>query len=131
MTVYKVGGLVDGKEPREAEIALFHSKSIPIDTVNVLESKGNFIGGGASGLVERLESGDVVKTAWTGRPTESDCKREIAIEAWVYDRLGAHRRLVPLKHWDPASSTLTLEYMPHGTLKEYVTKKWTGHITSP
>lgn len=42
------------------------------------------------------------------------------IEAQVYDRLGAHRRLVRRKHWDPASFTLTLDYMPHGTLKEYV-----------
>ncbi|RSL79853.1 hypothetical protein CDV31_017170 [Fusarium ambrosium] len=117
-----LGGLSDGNGPREAETALFNSKPIPINTVNILESKGDFIGGGATGLVERLESGDVVKTAWTGRPTESDCKQEIAIEAQVYDRLGAHRRLVQLKHWDPVSSTLTLEYMPHGTLKEYVTK---------
>ncbi|KAG5801286.1 hypothetical protein H9Q74_012228 [Fusarium xylarioides] len=119
---HSLGGLNDRNMPREAETARFDSKAIPTDTVNVLDSKGDFIGGGTTGLVERLESGDVVKTAWTGRPTELDCKREIAIEAQIYDRLGAHRRLVPLKHWDPASSTLTLEYMPHGSLKEYVTK---------
>lgn len=99
------------------------------ETIIVLDSKGDLVGGGATGLVERLESGDVVKTAWTGRPTEADCKAEIAIEARIYDRLGPHQRLVQLKHWSPASSTLTLEYMPHGTPKEYITKN--GQDISP
>lgn len=88
--------------------------------VNIIEGKGEFLGGGATGLVELLDSGDVVKSPWTGRPTALDCKREMAIEGRIYKRLGAHPRLVPLKHWDPVSYALTLEYMPHGNLKEYV-----------
>jgi serine/threonine protein kinase len=46
----------------------------------------------------------------------------MAIEAQIYERLGAHPRLVQLKHWDPVDHTLTLEYMPHGNLREYVKK---------
>jgi len=82
-----------------------------------------------TGLVERLASGDVIKSPWTGRPTASDCRQEMAIEARIYERLGAHPRLVPLKHWDPVDHTLTLEYMPHGNLKEYV--KEHGQNISP
>ncbi|KAI0529775.1 kinase-like domain-containing protein [Xylaria digitata] len=89
---------------------------------NIIEAKGEFLGGGATGLVERLKSGDVIKSPWTDRPTASDCRQEMAIEAQIYKRLGAHPRLVQLKHWDPVDHTLTLEYMPHGSLLEYVKK---------
>jgi len=89
------------------EMVMINGKPIPINEINVREGKGDFIGGGATGLVERLKSGDVVKSPWTGRPTESDCKREMAIEAQIYQRLGAHTRLVQLKHWDPFNYVLT------------------------
>lgn len=88
---------------------------------NIIQGKGQFLGGGATGLVERLESGDAIKSPWTGRPTALDCREEIVIEARIYQRLGVHPRLVKLKHWDPVDYTLTLEYMPHGNLKEYIT----------
>lgn len=91
-------------------------------TVNIIKGKGEFLGGGATGLIERLDSGDVVKSPWTGRPTASDCRREMAIEAQIYERLGAHPRLVQFKHWDPVGHVLTLEFMPNGNLKEYVRK---------
>lgn len=92
------------------------------EQVNIIQGKGDFLGGGATGLVERLTNGDVVKSPWTGRPTESDCRKEMTIEAQIYERLGAHPRLVTFKHWDPVGHTLTLEHMPHGNLKEYVEK---------
>lgn len=97
--------------------------------VNVIEGKGEFLGGGATGLVERLDSGDVIKSAWTGNPTESDCRREMTIEAQIYERLGVHPRLVAFKHWDPVNHALTLEYMPNGNLKQYVQKH--GQDISP
>ncbi|KAI3396846.1 hypothetical protein diail_11618 [Diaporthe ilicicola] len=100
------------------------------ENVNIIEGKGDFLGGGATGLVERLESGDVIKSPWTGRPTASDCRQEMAIEAQIYERLGAHPRLVQLKHWDPVDCTLTLEYMPHGNLREYVEKHGQNISTS-
>ncbi|KAI6082692.1 kinase-like domain-containing protein [Hypoxylon rubiginosum] len=88
--------------------------------VNIIQPKGNFLGGGSTGLVEHLESGDVIKSPWTGHPT--NCRQEMAIEAQIYERLGEHPRIVQLKCWDPVDHTLTLEYMPHGNLKEYVKK---------
>ena len=91
--------------------------------------KGDFIGGGTTGLVERLKSGDAVKSPWTGRPSALDCRQEMAIEAQIYKRLGAHPRLLQLKHWDPVDYSLTLEYMPNGSLKEYVQKH--GQEISP
>ncbi|KAJ8129564.1 hypothetical protein O1611_g4067 [Lasiodiplodia mahajangana] len=90
--------------------------------ISVILGKGDFLGGGATGLVERLQSGDVIKSPWTGRPTESDCRHQMVIEAQIYQRLGPHPRLVQLKHWDPVDCTLTFEYMPHGNLLEYVEK---------
>ncbi|KAJ8120701.1 hypothetical protein ONZ43_g2655 [Nemania bipapillata] len=99
------------KEPEELE-----------EDINVIAGKGEFIGGGVTGLVERLKSGDAIKSPWTGRSTESDCRQDMMIEAQIYKRLGAHPRLVQLKHWDPVDHTLTMEYMPHGNLKEYVKK---------
>lgn len=97
--------------------------------VNVIEGQGEFLGGGATGLVERLDSGDVIKSPWTGCPTASDCRHEMAIEAQIYERLGAHPRLVQFKHWDPVDHTLTLEYMPNGNLKKYVQRH--GQDISP
>ena len=49
------------------EIAITKTEeSAPIGRVehNKIKSKGEFISGGASGLVERLPSGDAVKSAW-------------------------------------------------------------------
>jgi serine/threonine protein kinase len=91
-------------------------------TANIIEGKGEFLDGGTTGLVERLVSGDVVKSAWTGRPTASDCRQEMAIEAQIYKKLGEHPRLVRFKHWDPVDSALTLEFMPNGNLKKYIQK---------
>lgn len=99
------------------------------ENANIIQGKGEFLGGGATGLVERLKSGDVIKSPWTGRPTASDCRKEMAIEAQIYERLGAHPRLAQVKRWDPADHTLTLEYMPHGCLRDYVQKH--GQEISP
>lgn len=93
------------------------------ENVNIIQGKGDFLGGGATGLVERLKSGDAIKSPWTGRPTAPDCRQEMVIEAQIYGRLGSHPRLVQLKHWDPVDCTLTLEFMPHGNLREYVMKQ--------
>lgn len=92
------------------------------DNINVIEGKGEFLAGGATGLVERLESGDIVKSPWTSPSSVLECKQEITIEARIYERLGSHPRLVQLKHWDPVGCTLTLEYMPNGNLKDYIEK---------
>ncbi|KAI1306958.1 kinase-like domain-containing protein [Xylaria venustula] len=114
-----------GISPQEEHLT-FNGKPISVKELernaNIIQGKGEFLGGGVTGLVERLKSGDVIKSPWTGRPTASDCRQEMAIEAQIYKRLGAHPRLVQLKHWDPVDHTLTLEYMPHGNLLDYVKK---------
>ncbi|WAO96051.1 Protein kinase domain-containing protein [Fusarium falciforme] len=71
-------------------------------------------------LVELLPSGDIVKTPLAGDDREDDCRKEIAIEVDIYKRLGEHARLVKMKRWDPGAYTLTLEYMPSGTLESYL-----------
>lgn len=90
------------------------------DNVIIVRSKGEFIASGATSLVERLPSGDVIKTPWAGDIREEDCRREIAIEAQVYARVGEHARLVKMKYWDSEAYTLTLEYMPNGTLESHL-----------
>lgn len=89
--------------------------------VNIIEGKGEIVGGGATGLVELLKSGDIVKSPWPRRP--NDCRQEMTTEAQIYKRLGIHPRLVQLRQWDPINCVLTLEYMPNGTLKDYIENK--------
>lgn len=82
--------------------------------------KGDFIALGSTSFVERLPSGDIIKTAWPGSDRAAERRRELATEARIYDRLGEHPRIVKKKAWDPDECTLTLEYMPNGTLKDYL-----------
>ncbi|USP80554.1 kinase-like protein [Curvularia clavata] len=88
--------------------------------IHVFDGKGEFMGSGVTGLVELLDSGDVIKSPWTSPSDISECMREMEIEAQIYERLGVHPRLVLFKHWDPVEHTLTLEYMPNGSLMEYI-----------
>lgn len=114
-------GDVDGKTDVACEgNSLNLAEELAAGRVNIIEGKGDFIGGGATGLVELLKSGDAVKSAWPGRPQSEDCRQDMRIEAQIYQRLGAHPRLVKFKHWDPVEHTLTLEYMPNGNLVEYI-----------
>jgi serine/threonine protein kinase len=85
----------------------------------VRASKGEFLASGASGILELLPSGDVVKSPWPGSGAD-DCRREITTEYQIYKRLGQHRRLVRIIDWDPEHCVLTMEHMPNGNLKEYI-----------
>ena len=82
-------------------------------------SKGDFIASGASGILERLPSGDVVKSPWPGS-MEAECCREITLESLIYKKLGLHPRLIPIIDWDPGNCTLAMEYMSNGTLKDFL-----------
>lgn len=42
------------------------------------------------------------------------------LESQIYARLGYHPRLVKLISWDPDQYALTMEYMPNGSLKDYL-----------
>jgi len=83
-----------------------------------MDSKGKFIAGGVSGLVERLPSGDAVKSPWASNYEE--CCRAMTTEAQIYKILGAHRRLVKLVDWNSETCCLTMEYMPNGNLQDYL-----------
>lgn len=81
--------------------------------------RGKLIAGGASGIVERLPSGDVIKSPWND-DTGHICRQELELEKRIYERLGPHPRLVRMVSWDPQQYTLTLEYMPNGSLRDYL-----------
>lgn len=90
------------------------------------EAKGTFLGGGTSGLVELLESGLVAKSPWPGEQAE-ESQRDLRLEAKVHLRLQTQlkeadytRRFVRLFSCDSDDATLTMEYMPNGTLRDYL-----------
>ena len=70
-------------------------------------------------MVERLPSGDAVKSPWPGR-RHNDSRRDITLEHTIYQILGPHPCLVSIVAWDPAECVLTMEYMPKGTLKDFL-----------
>jgi serine/threonine protein kinase len=69
--------------------------------------------------VERLPSGNVTKSPWPGF-REVDSRRDLIIEAAIYNKLAPHPRLVELIDWDPDKCVLTLEYMPNSNLSKYL-----------
>lgn len=84
-----------------------------------IDWKGKFLAGGVSSIVERLSSDAVVKSPWPGL-REAHCRRDLTIEAAIYNKLPSHPRLVKLIHWDPNNCVLMLEYMPNGNLSAYL-----------
>lgn len=68
------------------------------------------ISGGASGLVERLPSGDGVKSPWPGVRAAS-CHQDMMTESQISKKLGSHPRLVRMINWDPQECVLTMEYV--------------------
>ena len=55
-------------------------------------------------------------------------------ESEIYKKLGPHPRLLKIIDWNPEECVLTMEYMPHGCLKDYLstyndkipTRQWPG-----
>ncbi|KAL7930849.1 kinase-like domain-containing protein [Trichoderma chlorosporum] len=91
---------------------------LPPDTCTI-QGKGEFVAAGVTSLVERLPNGDIIKTPWDD-PARGDCVQDLVTEAKIYQRLGEHPRLVKLRNWDSTQNTITMEYMPHGTLQHYI-----------
>jgi serine/threonine protein kinase len=87
---------------------------------NVRNSKGEMLDAGTTGIVERLPSGDVVKSPWTGS-SETMCRDELILENRIYKILGPHPRLVKIIAWDAKDCVLTMEYMSNGCLRDYLT----------
>lgn len=88
-------------------------------------TKGTHIACGGSARLERLPSGDVVKTPLPDpvrRFYEAHCK-DMRLEARIYDAVGAHPRIPRIVSWDPETCCLTMEYLENGTLKDYIGTK--------
>lgn len=84
-------------------------------------AKGRRLDSGASGILELLPCGDVIKLPWPGQ-LEKDSRREITVENEIYSKLGRHPRLLRIVGWDPQDYVLTMEYMPHGNLQTFLLK---------
>jgi hypothetical protein len=84
-------------------------------------AKGRFLDSGASGILEILPCGDVMKSPWPGQ-SEKDSRRDITIENEIYQKLGQHPRLIIIVGWDLRDCVLTMECMPNGNLQAFLMK---------
>ncbi|KAI1506700.1 kinase-like domain-containing protein [Biscogniauxia marginata] len=94
-----------GINPQEEHL-VFNGKPV---SVKELEEKLNIIQGKGYLLGRAVQQHQTAGKRWRSR-------------AQIYERLGTHPQLVQLRHWDPVDHALTLEYMPHGNLKESIKK---------
>lgn len=69
--------------------------------------------------MELSKIGYAIKSPWPG-PNNDECREEITLEARIYGILGPHDRLVKIQDWDPDECVLTMEYMPNGSLDNYL-----------
>lgn len=90
------------------------------EDIEIIDERGEFVAVGSTAFVELLSTGDIIKRPWPSGDRTPECRRELAQESEIYDRLGRHPRLVEKKGWDPADYALLLEYMSNGTLKDYL-----------
>lgn len=84
---------------------------------NVINAEGQLLGGGMSGIVELTDDGYATKKSW---PARERSMRDMETEARIYEHLGSHPRLVKIISWDAGKGRLKMEYMVHGTLKNYI-----------
>ena len=84
-------------------------------------AKGQFLASGASGILEILPCGNVVKSPWPGQ-FEKESRRDLTIENKIYSKLGRHPRLIEIVSWNPQDCVLTMEYMRNGNLQAYIVR---------
>ena len=85
-------------------------------------AKGQLLASGSTAFLERLPSGDVVKTP-TPTPYYPPLEyrlQSMRTEAQVYKRLGAHPRIPRFIDWDSSACCLTIEYLANGSLGEFI-----------
>lgn len=91
---------------------------------NIYVSKGVLLDIGGTAYLERPPSGEVIKTPLPDvdpRCFRENC-RNMRIEARVYKILGNHPRVPKLLSWDPETCCIRMEYVTHGSLKDYMDK---------
>jgi serine/threonine protein kinase len=88
----------------------------------VYVTKGTNIACGGTARLERLPSGDVVKTPLPDSDPRchAEHRRDMRLEARIYDTIGPHPRVPRIISWDPQTCCLTMEYLENGTLKEFI-----------
>ncbi|KAG9235620.1 kinase-like domain-containing protein [Amylocarpus encephaloides] len=92
---------------------------IPAIKEDVRFAKGRFLDSGASGILEILPCGNVMKSPWPGQ-SGMDSRRDITIENEIYKKLGRHPRLITILGWNLQDCALTMEYMPNGNLQAFL-----------
>jgi serine/threonine protein kinase len=83
-------------------------------------TKGHFLAWGGTAILERLPTGDVVKTPKPHPDFHDDHCRNMRIEAEVYEHLGDNPRVPKLISWDPDTCCLIMEYLENGDLATYI-----------
>lgn len=78
---------------------------------------------GGTAALERLPSGAVMKTPIPNPycpPEEEDHRRNMRLEAKIYELIGENLCVPKVLHWDKETCCLTMEYLENGNLKEYI-----------
>ncbi|KAH8807063.1 serine/threonine protein kinase [Xylogone sp. PMI_703] len=92
-------------------------------------TKGEFLARGGTAFVERSLSGEVIKTPipnpFSPRE-EEEYRRNMRLEAQIYQKIGPHPRIPQLVNWDPETCCLTIAYMNNGNLREYIRQNHNG-----
>ncbi|KAF7125527.1 hypothetical protein CNMCM5793_001766 [Aspergillus hiratsukae] len=83
-------------------------------------TKGKFLAWGGTAILERLPSGDVIKTPKPHPDFHEDHCRNMRLEAQIYQTLGENSRVPRLINWNSDTCCLTLEYMDNGDIREYI-----------
>lgn len=117
--------LVPGPWAREAkpELSLNHFElPTPQPGEVIYVTKGWDIGTGGTAFLERLPSGDVIKTPKPHPFLRNKHCRDMRLEALIYKKIGSHRCVPRITAWDSETCSLTMEYMANGNLRDYVRK---------
>ncbi|KAM0294469.1 hypothetical protein ACHAPM_011208 [Fusarium culmorum] len=85
-----------------------------------IDAKGEFIALGSTSFVERLPDGTILKRPLPAPDRASERCNELRLESKIYDRLGKNTLVVQKFGWNENDCALTLEYMPNGTLGQYI-----------
>jgi serine/threonine protein kinase len=114
---------VPGKWIREARPDLppeFFEPRPPQPGEVMYVSKGYSLAIGGTALIERLPSGNIVKTPKPHPILYKKYFYEMRLEASIYEKIGSHRSIPRIIDWDPETCCLTMEYMQNGNLRDYV-----------
>ncbi|KAK8150466.1 hypothetical protein G3M48_001674 [Beauveria asiatica] len=87
------------------------------------QTKGHYVGTGATSFVDRLESGHIIKYPKPNpycSEKENLCRQQMEIEAEAYKRIGDSRHVPRLIHWDASACSLVLEFLAKGDLQSYL-----------